>query len=40
MRAIGVTTTHAAADLFDADLVVDTLADPTVLGFVVSPIDH
>ena len=33
MRAIGVTTTHPAADLFDADLVVDTLADPSVKRF-------
>ena len=36
MRAIGVTTTHAAAELFDADLVVDTLSDPSLPRFVAA----
>ena len=36
MRAIGVTTTHPAAALHDADLVVDTLDDPSVLRFITS----
>jgi hypothetical protein len=34
MRAIGVTTTHAAAALADADLVVDSLADERVREFI------
>ena len=34
MRCIGVTTTHPAADLSGADLVVDTLRDPRVLDVV------
>ncbi len=34
MRAIGVTTTHPAAALHDADIVVDTLDDPLVLQFI------
>lgn len=34
MRAIGVTTTHPAAALFDAGLVVDSLADERVMGFI------
>lgn len=34
MRAIGVTTTHAAAALDGADIVVDTLSDPAVLRFI------
>ena len=33
MRAIGVTTTHEAGALGDADIVVDSLADPAVLRF-------
>jgi HAD superfamily hydrolase (TIGR01509 family) len=33
MRSIGVTTTHPASELSDADLVVDSLADPRVLSF-------
>ncbi len=33
MRAIGVTTTHEAGALGDADIVVDTLTDPVVLRF-------
>jgi HAD superfamily hydrolase (TIGR01509 family) len=35
MRAIGVTTTHAASRLHDADLVVDSLADPMVRSFIL-----
>ena len=35
MRAIGVTTTHPAADLGDADLVVDSLADADVRAFIL-----
>jgi len=34
MRAIGVTTTHPAADLGDADFAVDSLAEETVLALV------
>ena len=34
MRAIGVTTTHPAHDLTDADLVVDSLADAAVVEFI------
>jgi beta-phosphoglucomutase family hydrolase len=34
MRAIGVTTTHPAAELHDAGLVVDSLADPAVREFI------
>ncbi len=34
MRAIGVTTTHAASALFEADLVVDTLDDAAVRSFI------
>lgn len=34
MRAIGVTTTHPAADLGDADLVVDSLAEVKVRAFI------
>lgn len=37
IRAIGVTTSHAAAELAAADLVVDSLEDPRVLDFVLSP---
>jgi HAD superfamily hydrolase (TIGR01509 family) len=37
MRAIGVTTTHPAADLGDADLVVDSLAEEVVRTFVIAP---
>ena len=35
MRAIGVTTTHPAPDLADADLVVDTLTEAAVRVFVL-----
>lgn len=35
MRAIGVTTTHPAADLGDAGLVVDSLAEEAVLAFIL-----
>ena len=34
MRAIGVTTTHPAPDLADADLVVDSLAEEAVRAFI------
>ena len=34
MRAIGVTTTHPAADLRDADLVVDSLTEEVVRTFI------
>lgn len=34
MSAIGVTTTHPAAALHDADIVVDGLDDPAVLRFI------
>lgn len=34
MRAIGVTTTHPAADLGDADIVVESLAEAAVRAFV------
>jgi beta-phosphoglucomutase family hydrolase len=37
MRSIGVTTTHAAAALTDATIVVDTLADDAVLQFILRP---
>jgi len=36
MRAIGVTTTHPAADLGDADLVVESLAEETVRRFILA----
>jgi HAD superfamily hydrolase (TIGR01509 family) len=36
MRAIGVTTTHPAADLGDADLVVDSLTEEAVRTFITS----
>lgn len=36
MRAVGVTTTRPAADLGDADLIVDTLADDAVLAFILA----
>jgi HAD superfamily hydrolase (TIGR01509 family) len=36
MRAIGVTTSRPAADLGDADLVVDSLAEEAVRTFIVS----
>jgi HAD superfamily hydrolase (TIGR01509 family) len=36
MRAVGVTTTRPAADLHDADLVVDSLADPVVRAFILA----
>jgi HAD superfamily hydrolase (TIGR01509 family) len=36
-RAIGVTTSHPAAELTAADLVVDTLDDPRVLAFALAP---
>ena len=36
MRAIGVTTTRPAADLSDADLVVDVLADDAVRAFILT----
>jgi HAD superfamily hydrolase (TIGR01509 family) len=35
MRAIGVTTTHPAPDLGDADLVVDSLAEEIVRRFIL-----
>jgi beta-phosphoglucomutase len=35
MRAVGVTTTHPAAELGDADLVVDSLAEETVRRFIL-----
>ena len=35
MRAIGVTTTHPAAALSDADLVVDSLAETDILAFLL-----
>jgi hypothetical protein len=35
MRAIGVTTTRPAADLGDADIVVDSLEDAAVRTFIV-----
>jgi beta-phosphoglucomutase len=35
MRAIGVTTTHPAGELHDADIVVDSLADPAVQRFIL-----
>jgi len=35
MRAIGVTTTHPAADLGDADLVVESLSEEAVRTFIV-----
>jgi beta-phosphoglucomutase len=35
MRAVGVTTTHPAADLGDADLIVDSLAEEAVRRFVL-----
>ncbi len=35
MRAIGVTTTHAAPDLADADIVVDSLAEEAVRRFIL-----
>ena len=37
MRAIGVTTTHPAPDLGDADLVVDSLSEAAVRGFIFRP---
>ncbi|MDE3096833.1 MAG: HAD family phosphatase [Chloroflexota bacterium] len=37
MRAIGVTTTHPAAALRDAGLVVDSLASAAVRSFIVRP---
>lgn len=36
MRAIGVTTTHPASELGDADVVVDSLAERAVLGYIVA----
>ncbi|HEY8173066.1 MAG TPA: HAD family phosphatase, partial [Dehalococcoidia bacterium] len=36
MRAIGVTTTHPASELRDADLIVDSLADARVLRFITA----
>ena len=36
MRAIGVTTTHPATELRDADLIVNSLKDPRVLDVVLS----
>lgn len=36
MRALGVTTTHPAADLEDANLVVDSLAEAAVRAFVLT----
>jgi HAD superfamily hydrolase (TIGR01509 family) len=36
MRAIGVTTTRPAADLAEADLVVDSLADDAVRAFILA----
>lgn len=36
MRAIGVTTTRPAADLGDADLIVDSLADDAVRAFILT----
>jgi len=38
MRAIGVTTTHPAADLRDADLVVDSLAEAAVRAFILGTV--
>jgi beta-phosphoglucomutase-like phosphatase (HAD superfamily) len=35
MRAIAVTTTRPAADLRDADLIVDTLADRRLAAFIL-----
>jgi HAD superfamily hydrolase (TIGR01509 family) len=35
MRAIGVTTTHEASELLDADVVVGSLADAAVLAFLL-----
>jgi beta-phosphoglucomutase-like phosphatase (HAD superfamily) len=35
MRAIGVTTTHPAPDLGDADIVVDSLAEDAVRRFIL-----
>jgi beta-phosphoglucomutase family hydrolase len=37
MRAIGITTTHPAPDLGDADLVVDSLAEEAVRRFIEQP---
>lgn len=36
MRAVGVTTTHPAADLGDADLVVESLAEEAVRTFILA----